>query len=79
MPSDPTTEIGDGRTPASDYDTVAPGGANVTVVDRENTKAARSKGIGAEPILWGAIGGTLTLGVCGGVYLIRRRKKAEKQ
>ncbi len=79
-PPSSVTDIQDGRSPGGDdgAETGPAGSANVTALDRENSKTARSKGIGTEPIVWGAVGGILTLGVCGGVYLIRRRRKIEK-
>ncbi len=77
-PSNPTTDIQDGQPPASDNtDIAAPGGASVTAVDREKTKASHSKGFPVGPIVWGLAGAALTGAIVGTVYFIRRKKKVK--
>ncbi len=77
-PSNPTTDIQDGQPPASDNtDIAAPGGASVTAVDREKTKASHSKGFPVGPIVWGRAGAALTGAIVGTVYFIRRKKKVK--
>ena len=50
-----------------------PGGANVTPVDRQNSKSKNPGGFSTGPIIWCLIGMVLSAAVIGGTFFVRSR------
>lgn len=74
----PSTDIQDSLSPTfGEAEDTQPDGATVTPLERENSKSGRVGSINLAPIIGGAIGIALAVGIVGGVYLIRRKKKRE--
>lgn len=76
-----TSDMQPSRLPAEDdsADEVAPDNANVTALDRQNIKSGRKGGISAGPVVWCLAGAAAATGVIGGVYAVRRKRKAEQE
>lgn len=77
-PSPAVTDIPDGQTPVfgDNEETEEPDSANVTPLERKNSKSGRKDdSMNMNPVIGIALGIVLAGGAAGGAYLIRRRKK----